>query len=222
MRTSERLKGLEQFFYENLCRGRQMKSPAEDFDITQIQMREPKCYTGFYPSIMDDKGNIQPEEFEPLENIAPSILIMPNVGAVKNVEEKRFDRYNGIARSQSMGQELVVQMLFCIYEPGVRLPGFIESAESGGGFDMSLFEDGTQQGMLTLFNWIDDAMELLLCHKSIPHTDLFLDEASCTYGPHTDQNFLTDKRPLYYGLLNATFYGYANEGTNTDIDRLLK
>ena len=199
-----------------------MKSPSEDFDITKMEMQEPKCYVGFYPSIMDDEGNIQPEGFAPLENTAPSILIMPNTGAVKNVEEKRFDRYSGISRSQSMGQELVVQILFCIYEPGVRLPGFIESAEGGKGFDMSLIEDGTQQGFLTLYNWIDDAMELLLGHKAIPHTDLFLDESTCTYGPHTDQSYITDKRPLYFGLINAKFYGYANDGNNPDINRILE
>ena len=84
--------------------------------------QEPRCYIAYYPAMPDESGLIT----EAL-TLAPSILILPNVGKLKEVEEKRFDRYSGVHRPQELGQTLAVQLLFCVYEPGIRLPGFAES-----------------------------------------------------------------------------------------------
>ena len=43
-----------------------------------------------------------------------------------------------------------------------------------------------------------------------------------TYSLYDDSSGVTDKRPLYYGFLTATFYGYAQEGLNTTMDALLR
>ena len=55
-----------------------------------------------------------------------------------------------------MGQSLALQILFTIYEPGVRFPGFADGMDTGNP-DMSLLKDGTEAGLQTLVNWMDDA-----------------------------------------------------------------
>ena len=68
---------------------------------------------------------------------------------------------------------------------------------------------------------MDDCIELLLGQKMIPHTDLFLDEATTTYSLYTDQSYVVDRRPIYYGFVNATFGCYAEEGQNPAIENYL-
>ena len=120
-----------------------------------------------------------------------------------------------------MGQHLAVSILFAVYEPGIRLPGFIDSAgENGKGLDMSLILEGTQEGLFTLFNWMDDCMTKLLGQKMIPGTDLTLEEATMTYSLYTDQSYVVDRRPIYYGFINTSFGCYADEGVR-EIDQYL-
>ena len=219
MRFSERWRGLKKWVYQNLCEGREMKSPAPDMDIGKIQRQEPQVHIAWAPSRMDSMGNI----LELPQTVVPGILIMPNQTYAKYMEEKRFDRYNNIHRPQEMGQHLSVTILFSVYEPGVRLPGFIDSVgEKGQGLDMSLILEGTEEGFMTLMNWMDDCMERLLGQKLIPKTDLFVQEDTVTYSLYTDQSYVVDRRPIYYGFVNVVFGCYAEEGYNPEIEKLLE
>ncbi|MBQ8088465.1 MAG: hypothetical protein IJ234_08605 [Clostridia bacterium] len=149
---------------------------------------------------------------------------MPTTAYVRYTQEHRFDRYNKILRSQDMGQSLAMQILFTIYEPGIRLPGFAESIESGAP-DMSLFKDGTEPGVQTLVEWMDDAMELILRERTVPGTDLILEDDNFLYSLYSDQQYIQDRRPLYQGFLNVEFKCYANYGSDkgraSRSDRLL-
>lgn len=218
MRTTERLRKLKAWMQRELCEGRQMKSPGENLDISEIVTREPGCYLGWAPSRLDSTG-----KYHALPaNVAPCIIIMPNQAYAKYTEEKRFDRYNNIHRSQEIGQHLAVSILFTVYEPGVRLKGFVDSVgEKGSGLDMSKIMEGTEQGLFTLSNWMDDCMEAMLGQKIIPGTDLSVEESTMTYGLRVDQEYVTDHRPLYYGFVNVSFAGFATEEANREIDRLL-
>lgn len=208
MRTSERLRGLKTWTYDNFCKGKEMKAPAAGQDFSKIKKQEPQCYIGWAPSRMDASGRLQ----EDAASVCPGILIMPNQAYGKYVEEKRFDRYNNIHRPQEMGDHLSVSILFSVFEPGIRLPGFEESVgENGRGMDMSLLLEGTEEGLFTLLNWMDDYRAALLGAKSIPKTDLFLVEESLTYSLYTDQSYVVDRRPIYYGFINAIFACYAEE-----------
>lgn len=218
MRFTERLRGLKQWAYHELCEGRVMKAPAANMDIGTIQRQEPPVYLAWAPARMDSTGNLQEI---PLSTV-PGILIMPNQTYAKYMEEKRFDRYNNVHRPQEMGQHLAVSILFCVYEPGIRLSGFIESVgEKGQGLDTSLLLEGTEEGLFTLMNWMDDCMEKLLGQKMIPHTDLFVQEETVTYSLYTDQQYVTDRRPIYYGFVNVVFSCHAEEPYNPEIERLL-
>ena len=217
MRTSERLRGLKKWLNEEACKGREMKAPGKKMDLGQIITVEPTCYLAWAPSRLD-KGQFQTEA----ETICPGLLIMPKKAFTKYTEEKRFDRYSNIHRPQEMGQHLSVDILFSVYEPGIRLPGFVDSIEDNGkGADMSLLLEGTEQGLFTLLNWMDDVQELLLGQKMIPHTDLTVEEDSITYSPYTDQNFVVDRRPIYYGFVSVDFLCYANERANNDYEKYL-
>lgn len=219
MRTTERLRGLKAWTYATLCEGREMKAPPPNMDLTQIIRKEPSCYLGWAPSRLNENGQLQTEAL----NVCPGILIMPNQAYGKYTEEKRFDRYNNIHRPQEMGQHLSTSILFSVYEPGTRLPGFVASAgEQGQDIDMSLILEGTEQGLFTLLNWMDDCMAALIGQKMIPKTDLAVEEDSITYSLYTDQSYVVDRRPIYYGFINVSFLCYANEGTDPDYEKFLK
>ncbi len=219
MRFTERFRGLKQWCIHELCEGRKMKAPGEKMDITDIKWREPTAYLGWAPARIDKTGN--PQEIP--TTTVPGIIIMPNQQYAKFMEEKRFDRYNNIHRSKEMGQKVGVSILFSVYEPGIRLPGFAESAgEQGRNIDTTKILEGTEEGFMTLLNWMDDCMYKLLGQKMIPHTDLGVDEETVTYSLYTDQNYVTDRRPLYYGFVNVVFISYANEEPCPNIDDLIR
>lgn len=218
MRTVERLTALRTWVKKELCDGREMKTPAKDMNIAKIARKEPDVYLAWAPARIDAIGR----PTEDLTSTCPGIIIMPNQAYAKYMEEKRFDRYNNVHRPPEMGQHLSVSMLFSVYEPGTRLPGFVDSVgENGAGMDMSLIQEGTEQGLFTLLDWMDDSMQKLLGQKLIPHSDLAVEEASMTYSLYTDQNYVVDKRPIYYGFINVSFLCYAEEGVNKEINKLL-
>ena len=170
MRTSERLRGLRDWAKRELCDGREMKAPPSDMDITRFVTQEPRCYLGWAPTRPDQTGVVPADP----SAVCPGILIMPSTSRAKYVEEKRFDRFSSVHRVQELGQELSVSMLFSVYEPGVRLPGFV-TMDAGGrkSIDMTKIMEGTENGLFTLTNWMDDCVQRLLGQKFIPHTDLF-------------------------------------------------
>ena len=220
MRTRERLLGLKNWITTNLCEGREMKAPAPNMNIGEINKQEPQCYLGWAPARMDSTGQLREDPV----SVCPGIIVMPNQAYAHYVEEKRFDRYNNVHRPPELGQHLSVSILFSVYEPGIRLPGFTDSVgKQGQGLDMSLIMEGTEEGLLTLTDWMDDCMECLLRDKSIPGTDLFLDENenTMTYSLYTDQQYVVDRRPIYYGFINVDFKCYANVGTNSIVNELL-
>ena len=218
MRTVERLLGLKAWAVENLCAGREMKAPAPNNNIGEIVRQEPRCYLGYAPARADETGRFQ----EDPASVCPGIIIMPNPAYAKYMEEKRFDRYNNVHRPSMLGSHLSVSILFSVYEPGVRLPGFIDSMdEHGQGLDMSLMMEGTEQGLFTLLDWMDDCKEALLRDKMIPKTDLSVEEETITYSLYTDQSYVVDRRPIFYGFVNVTFNGYADQGANPSTNQYL-
>ena len=219
MRFTERLTNLKEWMTKELCEGRVMKAPAPNMNIGEIVRQEPRCYLAWAPSRMDSTGKLRQDP----ASVVPGIIIMPDQAYAKYTEEKRYDRYDKIVRSQEMGQHLKVDILFSVYEPGVRLPGFIDSVGKGGmGLDPSLMMEGTEQGFLTLMNWMDDCMTKLLGQKVIPHSDLFVEESTMRYSLYTDQEYVVDRRPIYYGFVQVSFGCHANEEYNPRLEELLK
>lgn len=217
MRTWERLQKFQQWTYDRVCAGRAMKAPAPNMDIREIRTQEPQVFLVYQPS-RPDLANMG-GEVDPL-NVAPGIIIAPTFGYLKYMEEQRFDRYNNVHRPKEMGQSLSAQVLFFVYEDGVRLPGFTDVAKVGA-YDMSLIMEGTQEGLGTLINWMDDFRDALLSEKVIPGTDMFLNEAESQYGLISDQKYVADRRPTYIGLITCTFQCHADE-YNDEINKLLR
>ena len=193
-----------------------MKTPAKNMDVTVIERQEPKVYIAFSPTRPDQSG--LSETVDPL-NVTPGIIIAPTNGYVKYMEEQRFDRYN-VHRPKEMGQSLTAQILFFVYEDGVRLPGFTAAAKLGP-MDMTRISDGTDEGVGTLLNWMDDFRDALLSVKTIPETDMYLNEAECMYGMYSDQKYIADRRPTYIGVVTVTFQCHADE-YNDKINKLLR
>lgn len=218
MRTSERLTGLKKWIIKELCTGREMKTPAPNMNIGEINRKEPTCYLAWAPTRMDSTGRIVEDPY----SCCPGIIVMPNQSYAKYMEEKRFDRYNNVHRPPQLGRHLQVSILFSIYEPGTRLPGFVDSMdENGQGLDMSLIQEGTEKGLFTLLDWMDECIEKLLRDKAIEGTDLFVEDETATYSLYTDQSYVVDRRPIYYGFVNVSFGCHADEGTNSKVNELL-
>lgn len=218
MRSWERLKKAQAYFQKELCEGREFKSPKPSGGtthaplITDFTMAQPRVFLGWQPMRPDEPGKVDPSD--PF-SVCPAITVMPNAAYVQYVAEKRFDRYQGVHRSQEMGQSPSFMLLFSIYEPGIRLPGFVEALKNSEKNAMQYLLDGTEAGLQTLLEWMDDAIELLLREKTIPGTDLILDDyENFRNSLFTDQSYIVDRRPLFYGLLNVPFKGYASPGSD--------
>lgn len=228
MRMTTRLLRMKEWFQKELCTGRQYKTPSPDKAITNTDTAEPRVYLGWQPVWSAMKAETGAPSYalanDPF-SVCPAITIMPGAMPLNALAEKRFDRYNHINRPKKMGSTFSVTILFSIYEPGIRLPGFSESLSTGEGVDKSLMLDATEEGLLTLLDWMDDASELLLREKIVPGTDMALDEESAIRSLFTDNNYIVDRRPIFYGFLVADFKGHADTGTErgmkSRLDRLL-
>lgn len=216
MGSRNRLEALKKWTFEQVCKGRIMKTAGDS--LLEIVRQEPKVYLGFWPTRPDASGQMCIDQIASI----PGILIMPMPSQLKYVEDKRFDTYNHIRREQQYGQWLNVCILFAVYEPGIRLKGFVESGNSREGLDMTKFKEGTEEGLLTLMDWMDEFNAALLAARTIPESDLTLDESTAEYGLYAGTDFDVDKRPIYYGMVNAKFQCYAREAGKNSIDELLE
>lgn len=213
MRSTERLTKLQSWLTDELCVGRMLKAPAASRKVADATLKEPKCYLGWYPA-RPDQTQLMPE----IDGaVCPSILVMPNPAKARSTEEKSNDRYSGVNRAKDWSQTLAVSILFCVYEPGARLQGF---AESKG--DVTLLTEGTEDGLFTLYNWMDDCVQLLLSQKIVPGTDLSVSDESVGTGLYMENGFVSDRRPLYFGFVNVDFLCYAGAGVNQTIKQLLE
>ena len=217
MRTVERLLGLKEWAVKNLCTGREMKAPAPNNNIGEIVRQEPRCYLGFAPARADETGRFQ----EDPASVCPGIIIMPNPAYAKYMEEKRFDRYNNVHRNKDLGQSLIVQNVFMVFEDGVRLPGFIDALERGEEFPMEKLREGTEEGLFTLTNWMDDYKDALLSAGNIPGSDLTVNDEMFDYGWYSDQKFISDRRPVFVGMVTVKFQCYADH-FNQEVHDLLR
>ena len=220
MRTAERMRRLKSWTYEVCCKGRKLKTPPPGQDITKyLEPREPSVFLNFQPMRPDQTAAMMP--FNPI-NAAPSVTLLLDNSMAKYMEDKRFDTYNNVHRTKVFGQTLNIQALFAVYEDGVRLPGFIEKVEADPeDFDMSLIREGTEEGLFTLLNWMDDFKDSLIAAKFIPKTDMYVNEESIVYTLREDQKYPSDNRPLFYGAVNVSFNCYSEHKDNPELRKFL-
>lgn len=213
MRNTERLRALKSFIQENLCDGREMKAPGKNYDIREVRYTEPKCHIGWTPTRpdMDSDGSIM--------TACPGILIMPSQGNAYLPETRERDRADGVRRSKQFGDTLSVSILLAVYEPGIRMPGYMDE---NGVIDADLIKEGTEQGLMTLIDWMDDTVDVLMKYRSIPHTDLILNEETVIRSMYTEGGFVVDKRPVFYGFVNCEFKGHTSYAMNDVVADLLK
>ncbi len=205
MTTNERLLALQRWVYENVCVGRTLKTRGPD-DKTSVYA-EPRCFIAFYP-MRSLQGQVE-------YSIAPSITMVPGLSRTKQVQEQRFDRYNGIHRTPDMGATLNVQFVFTVYDPGL-IDGDVQAYDPEN--------EGTpppDDGFTALTTWMDDLQRKLLGVTQLPGTDLFVWNQSMDWAPLTEQESVRDMRPLYYGMVNCEFGCYANKSPNEELERIL-
>lgn len=182
-----------------------MKTPGEtDFSV---EYTEPRCFVGLYPWTLNEASEY---------NVAPSILIIPDVSKAKDVRIKSYDQSDNIGRPQNLGAQLNLRLVFCVYDPGDRTA---ELKTSQNPYTDIL--EGDNGGFFTLTDWLDECMEKLLQANSIPGCDLFLYEDTITWAPMTEGEAILDRRPLYYGILQLGFGGESQRREGETISKLL-
>lgn len=216
MRTRERLEKLRDWTYKTVCEGREMKAPAANLDMTKILRREPRVFLGYAPR-RPDTGVYG--ETDPL-NVTPGIIIAPIMGDARNRDRRNGDD-RSVYRPLDFGQSLTIQNVFMVYEDGVRLPGFLDAVEAGLEYPMHLIEEGTEEGLFTLTNWMDDYRDALLSAGGIPGTDLIVNEEQFEYGMMTDGGTISDRRPVFIGMVTVKFQCHADR-YNQEIENLLR
>lgn len=205
MNTRRRLEALQTWVIDNLCKGKRMKTPGEtDFSV---EYTEPRCFVGLYPWTLNEASEY---------NVAPSILIIPDVSKAKDVRIKSYDQSDNIGRPQNLGAQLNLRLVFCVYDPGDRTA---ELKTSQNPYTDIL--EGDNGGFFTLTDWLDECMEKLLQANSIPGCDLFLYEDTITWAPMTEGEAILDRRPLYYGILQLGFGGESQRREGETISKLL-
>jgi hypothetical protein len=204
--TSQRLLAMQKWTQENLCKGRSMKTQAED-DCT-VAYTEPRCHLFLYPR------GLETSEDAPYRS-APSILITPTFSWAKQVDEQRFDKYNNVYRNPTMGGQLNVQFVFSIYEPGTRNEN---AQESGSPLDIA---SENQAGFVTLLDWMDELQAHLKAMQVFPGTDMFVWEKSIGYTLRTVQESIADDRPYYLGFVTCSLGHHAHQVPNVEVNALL-
>ena len=217
MRLTEELRNLKAWTYNEMCKGREMKTPAPNMDASIVCRQEPKTFLVFLPTRDDASGYV---DSMPM-NTVPGIVILPTTSYAKNMEEKRFDRFQNIHRPKAVGKTLSVRWLFMVFEDGLRLPGFVDKIERGEGMDMSLVIEGSEEGVYILLDWMDTLMRKLLGKKIIPKTDLAVIPETVVYDLYSDQKYVSDKRSIFYGFVDATVQCLTEEEYNDEIQNLL-
>lgn len=200
--TRERLTAIQVWVRENVCEGKQLKTPGDN-DAT-VKMAEPRCFVSNYPR------RLNAAEGETPYVVAPSILIVPTPSSAMIVQEQRFDRYNGIKRDQRMGGQLSVEFIFAVYDPGTRNE---YAQESGKASDIA---DNGDEGFYTMTDWIDELIKKLLGVHQFPGTDLYVWPASIGWGPRMVQDSNADSWPYYLGYVTLTLGHYAAEAEDQD------
>lgn len=198
MTTYERLKMLEAFVYERLCKGRSMKTRLEPDNDADVAYAEPRVFLGLYPRRVKSEQD--------LCSVSPSILIAPLHGDARNMEEQRFDRYGGIHRPKDLGKKLPVQFIFSVYDPGIR-------------GEEEILPDGEGDGLQTLLTWMDELERELLGTADIG--DMFVWDDTIRSGLRTEQDAIVDSRPVLMGALNCTFGTMAYQKQNSEIRAML-
>lgn len=205
MEMVERLKLLKQFCYESVCRGKRMKAPQNGpdgrSDDLLVAEKEPEVFIGMYPR----RKNGRERE---ATRVAPSILFIPGTSLAERYREKRWDKYQNVKRQREMSAELNAQFLFTMYDPGLRIGETIA--------------DNTEDAILSLVDWMMEWQRTLIGNKGrIAGTDLFVYDDSTVWSLLSNDESLDDRRPYYFGVVQASFGHYSNKTTDPELESIL-
>lgn len=204
MRTGQRLRGIREFLIKEIC-GKPMKRPTDK--ALDVEWVKPDVYIGYYPDYMEI-DSLSPRT-------APAVLIIPKLMKANTVNDHRFDRYNNIVRSDEAEAELTVQIVLVLWDPGERTR-IAEMTQD----PMQI--ESNSDGLMRMIDWLDELSAALNGTKYIPETDLMPRKETILYQPLMEMDRIVDKRPLYFGILECSFFGMVNEKPNESIKDLLR
>lgn len=208
MRYRQRLEKVRDWARKKLCTGRQMKTPGKnDYDIVWA---EPRCFLCTYPTAVK----------EDLINVAPGLLLLAGGGYGASDTSEYLDNRSGIDRSKDMGATLSMQFVHVIYDPGERT-GIRKEDGRADPKQALIIDENADNGALTVIDWMDDTMAALIGAKSIPGTDLIVNEKTVRFNPLTENGAIADRRPFYLGIVTVDFNSVTRGDNNNEIEAIL-
>ena len=204
---SERMRALREWVYTRCCKGRTMKTPVVRGRDLDVAWREPKCFGGdFYPARALDRRNPY--------SIAPSILVA-RISHTPYAETMEYlDSRIKVSRPKELGNTLTINLIHTVYEPGER-------TESGGGdpHEALATDESIDTGSLILGQWMEDTAAELAAALSV--AGMAVKRSSIVIEPLIENEAVSDRRPLYLGVVQATLVGVDRELPNPEISALL-
>lgn len=206
---SARMLAIRKWVCEHCCAGRTMKTPVPRGRDWEVRWEEPRCFGGdFYPVGLGSRKNPY--------SIAPSILIFRTSFSPQTETEKYVVNGMRVSRPKELASSLSLYLVHTIYEPGER------TGEEGEG-PKETFQtcEEIDTGSLILGDWMDDTCAALLAEDALSGTGLYVDSDSVTAGALVENGSVSDRRPIYMGVVTVTLVGLTRVKQSGRISRML-
>lgn len=205
---SQRMRAFRQWVYENCCKGRKMKTPVVRGRDVDIAWSEPRCFGGdFYPYRVLDRKNPY--------SIAPSILVT-RISHAPHAETMQYlDSRQKVSRPKELGNTITLNLIHTIYEPGERT----QDGTDGDPHEVFLTDEDMDMGSLILGQWMDDTAAALASALSV--AGMTVNKESILIEPLIENEAVSDRRPLYLGMVQVTLVGLNREELDPAIRAML-
>lgn len=209
---------LRDWVYENCCKGRQMKTPVPRGRDYDVKWAEPNCFGGDnYPARARDIKNPY--------SVAPSILIT-GVSFKPYAETSEYlDSRQKVSRPKNVGSTITLNLIHAVYDPGERMTvrqkenAQGEPIQDGDPHEMLLTDEAMDTGSMILWQWMEDTASAI--HAALSIAGMTVKDDSIIIEPLTENESVSDRRPVYFGVVQVTLIGLNREMQSPELSALL-
>lgn len=208
MTYEEKRRMLRDWVYENCCKGRQMKTPVPRGRDYDVKWAEPHCFGGDnYPARVKDIKNPY--------SVAPSILIT-GVSFKPYAETSEYlDSRQKVSRPKNVGNTMTLNLIHAVYDPGER----VAARKDGDPHEMLLTDETMDTGSMILWQWMEDTAAAI--HAALSIAGMTVKDDSIIIEPLTENESVSDRRPIYLGVVQVALISLNREMQSPEISALL-
>lgn len=205
---AQKRRAFRDWVYEHCCKGRRMKTPVPRGRDYDVKWTEPRCFGGdLYPVRVLDRRNPY--------SITPSILIeavshTPYAGTAEYLDSRQK-----VSRPKDLGNTMTLNLIHSLYEPGER----VREATDGDPHELLLTDEEMDTGSMLLWQWMEDTAAALQAALNV--AGMTAKAESILIEPLTENEAVSDRRPLYMGVVQVVLVGLNRQMPNPEISALL-